>query len=154
MNFNTISPIDNRYYERVKQISVFFSLESWIKYRLRIEVHYLESLITKLLKTSPEFRDKYFVSDADLKIFIEKLNTFERDCDVKDILDIEKETRHDIKAIEYYIGNQIKKMDAKFHPFVNLIHFGLTSQDTNSVAFSCQLKIQRQYPWFQPSIIY
>lgn len=140
MNFNTISPIDNRYYERVKQISLFFSLESWIKYRLRIEVHYLESLITRLLKISPEFRERYFVSETDLKLFIDKLNTFEHDCDVQDILDIEKDTRHDIKAIEYYIGKQIKKMDSKFHPFINLIHFGLTSQDTNSVAFSCQLK--------------
>ena len=140
MNFNTISPIDNRYYERVKQISVFYSLESWIKYRLRIEVHYLESLIAYLLKISPEFREKYYLNENDLKIFKDKLNTFERDCDVKDILEIERETKHDIKAIEYYIGNQIRKMDSKFHPFINLIHFGLTSQDTNSVAFSCQLK--------------
>jgi adenylosuccinate lyase len=140
MNLNTISPIDNRYYEKVKQISVFFSLESWIKYRLRIEVHYLESLISKLLDVSPEFRERYYLTDIDLKIFKDKLNTFERDCDVKDILAIERQTRHDIKAIEYYIGNQIKNMDEKYHSFVNFIHFGLTSQDINSVAFSCQLK--------------
>jgi adenylosuccinate lyase len=140
MNLNTISPIDNLYYDKIKQISSYFSLESWIKYRLRIELHYLESLIINLLKFSPEFREKYYICEKDLKIFIDKLNIIERNCDVKDIIEIEKETEHDIKAIEYYIVNQIKKMDLKFHQFTNLVHFGLTSQDINSVAFSCQLK--------------
>lgn len=140
MNLNTLSPIDNRYYDKVKHIAPYFSLESWIKYRVKVEIHYLSHLIPKLLSTSPEFRDKYFLTDNELKQFIENLKTIECNCDIKAILEIEKEINHDIKAIEHYIIREIKKMNHIYNPLTNLVHFGLTSQDINSVAFSCQLK--------------
>ena len=59
------------------------------------------------------------------------------------IMEIEKETKHDIKAIEYYIGYYIRNSpfySPELDKIINLIHYGLTSQDINSVAFSLQLK--------------
>ena len=48
--------------------------------------------------------------------------------------DIEYQTNHDIKAIEYYINNQFEIK------YTNLVHFGLTSADISSVAYSYSLK--------------
>ena len=47
------------------------------------------------------------------------------------IKEIEKKTNHDVKAIEYFIRDEVKRLNVDFnHEF---IHFGLTSQDINSV---------------------
>ena len=116
---DTISPLDNRYFDKVKEIANNFSYFNWIKYRLKIEVDYLIALI-KILH------------DQDLT-HLENLYKNFNNVDFNIILIEEEKTRHDIKAIEHYIG---KILPAK----KNLIHFGLTSQDVNSVAFSLQLK--------------
>ena len=57
-----------------------------------------------------------------------------------EILSIEKETLHDIKAIELYLRKQYDELNIGPEKYKELIHFGLTSQDINSVAFSLQLK--------------
>ena len=48
----------------------------------------------------------------------------------KKIKDIEVETNHDVKAVEYYIQQQTNK---SFHPW---IHFALTSEDVNNLSYS------------------
>ena len=54
--------------------------------------------------------------------------------DAKRIKEIEKETNHDVKAIEYFLHSKIKK---QLHPW---IHFCLTSEDVNNLAYSLMWK--------------
>jgi len=116
---DNISPIDNRYFERVKEIANNFSYFNWIKYRVKIEVDYLIALAKILHNQDLTYLEKIY----------KNFNIIEMNV----ILDYERKTRHDIKAIEYYIASFIPAKK-------NLVHFGLTSQDINSVAFSLQLK--------------
>jgi adenylosuccinate lyase len=116
---DSISPIDNRYFDKVKEIANNFSYFSWIKYRVKIEVDYLIALAKLLHNQDLSHLEKLY----------KKFNIIEMNV----ILDFERKTKHDIKAIEYYIASFIPTKK-------NLVHFGLTSQDVNSMAFSLQLK--------------
>lgn len=119
MSHLAISPLDGRYHDKVNEVSKYFSTFAWVKFRLTIEIDYLISLVKLIEK-------------RDISFLIELYKNFDI-IELEKILEIEKTTKHDIKAIEYYIGSKIEEHK-------NLIHFGLTSQDINSVAFSLQLR--------------
>jgi adenylosuccinate lyase len=54
------------------------------------------------------------------------------------IKDIEEKTKHDVKAIEYFIREILKKTTLK--DIENFIHFGLTSEDINNIAIRLMLR--------------
>ena len=55
------------------------------------------------------------------------------------VKDIEKVTNHDVKAVEYYIKEQLDKMGS-FDEYKEFIHFGLTSQDINNTSVPLSIK--------------
>ncbi|HMZ44477.1 MAG TPA: adenylosuccinate lyase, partial [Anaerolineales bacterium] len=63
------------------------------------------------------------------------------DADAELILEYERKTRHDVKAIEYFI--QSKLQGTSLEDLIPWIHFGLTSEDTNSVGQAIALKESR-----------
>ena len=158
---NTISPIDNRYFNKIEEINNFFSYKSWVNYRLNVETNYL-ILLLKTLNDNNEFIINNYLDDNITGEFIEnlssKLNKYIfsfSDENLKEILDIEKKTLHDIKAIEYYLKSilangtiidicndlnvNVDKQNNILKKITEYIHFGLTSQDVNSVAFTLQI---------------
>ena len=48
-------------------------------------------------------------------------------------------TNHDVKAVEYFIRDFFKK-DKTLKKYINLIHFGLTSEDVNSLSYAILIK--------------
>jgi len=59
-------------------------------------------------------------------------------CGAKEVKEIEKTTKHDVKAIEYYIDEKLKKFQLeKIIPFV---HFACTSEDINNIAYGVMVK--------------
>ena len=118
---NCISPLDGRYQEKVQEIGDYFSNTAYTKNRCYIEKRYLHYLLKFL-----EFSEK----DVDYCF-----NYIEKDIDVKQIDLIEKEINHDVKAIEYYIKEELKDFEYKEY-----VHFGLTSQDINNTALTLMLK--------------
>ncbi|MFN8414165.1 MAG: adenylosuccinate lyase [Anaerolineales bacterium] len=62
-------------------------------------------------------------------------------ADAELILDYERKTRHDVKAIEYFI--QSKLQGASLNDLLSWIHFGLTSEDANSLGQAIALKESR-----------
>ena len=124
----SISPLDGRYHLKTKELSEYFSEYAYHKYRVSVEIEYLiyfsELNVFNLKKEDfKETKDIY------------RLFTVE---DAERIKEIEKTTNHDVKAIEYFIKEKLKQKDIEFnHEFV---HFGLTSQDINSVANVLRLK--------------
>ena len=65
--------------------------------------------------------------------------------DVENIKILETKLNHDVKAVEVYLRQ--KFMNIGLGNCVNFIHFGLTSQDINSIAYVTQL-------WYFKSKIY
>ena len=116
-----ISPIDGRYNKQTENLSDFFSEYALIKYRVFVEVKYLIALISEGI-IKPQ---------RDIIADLEKINTEFSVNDAFAIKEIEKETNHDVKAVEYFLKDKIKTIDSTI---VEFIHIGLTSQDINNTA--------------------
>ena len=128
---DTISPIDNRYFDKVSEMKFYFSYKSWIKYRILVELKYFKLLY----ETIPELYNSDITKDR-LNKFI---NISITNQDILDIIEIEKTTHHDIKSIEIWLRNRYDNLKIGSPHWKEYIHFGLTSQDINSIAFSLQL---------------
>ena len=119
-----LSPLDGRYSNSVKELNGFFSEAAIMRYRIYIEVEYLIAL---------SFEKKIEEFPALTKEQIENLRKIYRSFDMesaKHIKEVESETNHDVKAVEYYIQQKTEK---SFHPW---IHFALTSEDVNNLTYS------------------
>lgn len=124
-----ISPVDGRYHSKTALLSPYFSEYGLIKYRVQVEVEYFIALCR--LELFPEFpKEKY---DELRNIYL----TF-NEQDALRIKEIEKVTNHDVKAVEYFLRE--KWVEAGIGPYVEFIHFGLTSQDINNTAIPFSLK--------------
>ena len=134
MNYthNNISPLDNRYIEKVDELRKIFSEHALIKTRFIIEIDWLIFLCRNY---QTHFKS---ISKSSLK----KLNSFKDDFgdrDVQKIKKIEKRTNHDVKAVEYYIRSFFES-DKILKNYIHLIHFGLTSEDVNSLSYALMIK--------------
>ena len=129
---HNLSPLDNRYRDKVSDITECFSESALIKVRFVIEVEWLIFLCTNYPK---KFKPLSKESISKLK----KFKTNFSDKDVIRIKNIEKKTNHDVKAVEYFIRDYFKK-DKNLTKYTNLIHFGLTSEDVNSLSYAVMIE--------------
>ncbi|MFZ2897211.1 MAG: adenylosuccinate lyase [Saprospiraceae bacterium] len=126
-----ISPIDGRYAAQTKVLADYFSEYALIRYRVLIEVEYFKALATIPL---PGLENLPARTEEELTRLV---NAFSLD-DAERIKSIEKETNHDVKAVEYFLKEQFDRLG--LGPFKEFIHFGLTSQDINNTATPLLLK--------------
>ena len=129
---NNISPLDSRYAEKIVPIREAFSEKALIKTRFIIEINWLLFLCNKMPYDFPKLS----------KISINKILKFRESFSDKDVLKIKKiesVTNHDVKAIEYFIANFFKR-DKQLKKYINLIHYGLTSEDINSLSYAIMIK--------------
>ena len=132
-SLTAISPLDGRYQQKVSSLSEHFSEFGLIKYRVLVEIAWLKSLaVTKGLAEIPN------IGDAGLSKLDKLANGFSL-SDAEEIKRIESTTNHDVKAVEYWIRDQIKDDPdlSKLSPF---IHFACTSEDINNLAHLLSLQ--------------
>lgn len=130
-SLNAISPIDGRYFDKVKEFSVYFSEAALIKYRILVEVEYFIALCELPL---PQLKGV----DASLFDKLRGLYINFSDQDAEAIKKIEAVTNHDVKAVEYFLKEQFDALGLS--DFKEFIHFGLTSQDINNTAIPLSIK--------------
>ena len=141
MELNTlqaISPVDGRYRTKVERLSKYFSEMGLIAYRVQVEVEYLIALSQLGIPQLPPISD-------DVVLILRKLY-LEFDLEsASRIKAIEQVTNHDVKAVEYFIKEQLEVHQIAINP--EFIHFGLTSQDVNNTAIPRLLKdfFQQEY---------
>ena len=119
-----ISPIDGRYRSKTVELDDFFSEFALIRYRVMVEVEYFISLCELPLPQLEKFNGDY----DDLRAIYEEFQLE----DAEEIKEIEKETNHDVKAVEYFLKRRFDEMELT--EFKEFLHFGLTSQDINNTA--------------------
>jgi len=124
-----INPLDGRYTDKTSELAEFVSEYALIKYRVEVEIKYLLALskigvVRKINKAEQEKLDE----------IISHFNIGE----ALKIKEIENETKHDIKAIEKYLRQAFAKNSLK--DISEMIHFGLTSEDINNIAYRLMLK--------------
>lgn len=120
---DAISPLDGRYAADAAPLRAYFSERALIQRRLRVELRYLDSLLQALAK-----------SPAGLSARLEALTTDNRLVDA--VKAHEAVTRHDVKAVEYALADALA---ADYPDVVNWLHWGLTSEDVNNLAYALML---------------
>ena len=135
-----ISRIDGRYRKQVHYLDEYFSEFGLMKYRVWVEIDYFLFLAsTKLFKVSPKTTR-----------FLNQLKEDFSQEHAQFIKDIEKTTNHDVKAVEYFLKEQLKNNgDEQLGEWV---HFGLTSQDINNTAIPLLWKYALENEYF-PAIL-
>ena len=102
-SIHSISPIDGRYQSKTKNLAPYFSEASLIKYRIKVEVEYFITLCELPL---PQLMNV----DHNLFKDLRSLYLNFRDEYAERVKDIEKVTNHDVKAVEYFIKEQMEDL--------------------------------------------
>jgi adenylosuccinate lyase len=127
-SLSAISAVDGRYRRQVHHLDEYFSEYALMKYRVLVEIEYLSFLSGK----------KFFkLSGKGTKQLAKLKDEFGLE-DAQEIKQIEHTTNHDVKAVEYFIKQELEKAgetDVK-----EWVHFGLTSQDINNTAIPLSWK--------------
>jgi len=132
MTLHLLSPLDGRYAETTSPLRNYFSEFAFLRDRVRVELNFLLALSkTDLVRP---------LSDSESSQ-IESIITNFSDVDAELILEHERKTRHDVKAIEYFIQNKLQ--GSSLEDLIPWIHFGLTSEDTNSLGQAISLNESR-----------
>lgn len=135
-----ISPVDGRYHHQVQHLNEYFSEYGLMKYRVQVEIEYLLFLEKK----------KFLSLPANAKKHLEKLSENFGPDEAQQIKHIEATTNHDIKAVEYFLKQELEKCGAA--EAKEWIHFGLTSQDINNTAIPLSWKNAIEYDYL-PEIL-
>ena len=125
-----ISPIDGRYSVQSENLRNYFSEAALFKFRIWVEIQYLLELISTKVLT-------YQLSGDEIN-YLEGLYKEFSLTDAFEIKNIESTTRHDIKAVEYFIKNKLQRINRE--DLSEFVHFALTSQDINNTAIPLSLK--------------
>ena len=127
-----IGPVDGRYHNATKDLSVYFSESGLIQYRIRVEVYYLLALAELPI---PNIDFAALLNQAQqLKDWASNPST----ADILRVKEIEKTTNHDVKAVEYVVKEKLDAMGLS--AYREWVHFGLTSQDINNTSIPLSIK--------------
>jgi len=127
-----ISPIDGRYAAKVSELSECFSEYALLKNRVKVEVVWLITLSKEV--AIPECRLLSAMEEKSLRQIIIDFTPAE----AEKIKKIESVTNHDVKAVEYYLKEQLA--DTSLNDISEFIHFACTSEDINNLSHALMLK--------------
>ena len=128
--WHALSPLDGRYSATGSELSKYFSEYALMERRVFVEIRYFKALLKIKLPGFEKFEE----------VWLKELDAIYEDFDERAmarIKEIEARTRHDVKAVEYYIQ---EKMTGNLAPYKEFIHLALTSQDINNTAIPLTLK--------------
>lgn len=110
---DALSPLDGRYAEQTRELSALFSEAALITERIEVELAWLRALAAEPavdgIRTPP----------PPVK------------PDPEAVKRIETKTRHDVKAVEYFLKEQLSG-----YPHLSYLHFACTSVDIDNVAYA------------------
>jgi adenylosuccinate lyase len=131
-----LSPLDGRYARTADPLRAYFSEQALIGYRVRIELAWLQALAAErgIREIRPFSRKTVLAFENLVKNFSER--------DAEHIKNIEAETNHDVKAIEYWLKAKLAK-NSEAQRSLEFIHFACTSEDINNLAYALMLRESR-----------
>ena len=135
-SLTAISPIDGRYAGKVEQFRPVFSEYGLIRFRVQVEIRWLQALATH-----EKITEVPALSDAADQILNSIIHDFS-EADAQRVKDIEKTTNHDVKAVEYFLKEKISG-NSKLEYISEFIHFACTSEDINNLSYALMLKAGR-----------
>jgi adenylosuccinate lyase len=133
---NAISPIDGRYADKCAELRPLFSERGLIRQRVRVEALWL-----KALAADPQVVELRGLPSEALTV-LDALAAELNDADAAEVKRIERETNHDVKAVEYFVKNRLDGVPA-WRSRREFVHFACTSEDINNLSYALMLKEAR-----------
>jgi adenylosuccinate lyase len=124
-----LSPLDGRYARAVDALREYLSEYALFRDRVGVEIAYLRALSQRTPLVRP-------LTPAEDQFLLSILESFSSAA-AQRIQMLERETRHDVKAVEYFLRERLVK--TTLHDLVPWLHFGLTSEDVNQTAMAFEL---------------
>ncbi|OGR52128.1 MAG: adenylosuccinate lyase [Elusimicrobia bacterium GWA2_62_23] len=136
-DMEAVSPLDGRYAARLGGLKHLAGEGALAGYRVLVECRYLE----KLCATPGIGARRLTAAEKALLAKLPRLSA----ADAQRIAAIEETgvpgipaTRHDVKAVEYFIKEKLRRTSLK--DLSELVHFALTSEDVNNIAYALMLR--------------
>src|SRR5690554_4263901 len=127
-----ISPVDGRYGSRCDDLRTITSEYGLIRNRVKVEVRWLEALAA-----ASQIAEVPALSVDGSRLLREISLNFSV-AGAARIKEIERTTNHDVKAVEYYIKEQMES-NAELNAISEFVHFACTSEDINNLSYSLML---------------
>ena len=135
-SLTAISPIDGRYARKTAVLRPYFSEYGLIYHRVVVEIRWLQALsCNSEIKEVPEFTES---ANQTLQSIIDNFTPAQAEL----IKEIERTTNHDVKAVEYFLKEQIAN-NTELEPISEFFHFACTSEDINNLSHALMLKAGR-----------
>jgi adenylosuccinate lyase len=132
VTLTALSPLDGRYAGKVAGLREHFSEFGLIRHRIRIELAWLSALATDpAIPEVPSFSDS-------TKNLIAEVGARFAPADAVRVKAIERETNHDVKAVEYWLKERFAAVP-ELARVTEFVHFACTSEDINNLAHGVAL---------------
>jgi adenylosuccinate lyase len=132
---SALSPLDGRYAAKTDKLRPILSEAGFMHNRVKVEIAWLQALsqagFDEIKRFSPE-----------ATAHLDKMAAEFSEQDAARIKEIEAVTNHDVKAVEYWLKEQVKDVP-ELVAASEFIHFGCTSEDINNTSHGMMLKAAR-----------
>lgn len=135
-SLTAISPIDGRYARKTATLRPYFSEYGLIYHRVIVEIRWIQALSQQ----SDIHEIPVFSTEANQ--LLEGIITNFSTANAQRIKDIESTTNHDVKAVEYFLKEQISDSQ-ELSAISEFFHFACTSEDINNLSHALMLKSGR-----------
>ena len=139
LSVQPLSPLDGRYRSVVSELGEYLSEAGLNRARIHVEIEWLIQLANRgVLETATPLLEAQV---AELR----KVVTDFSDADVAELATTEATTKHDVKAVEYFVRARLEKLNRK--DLLELTHFGCTSEDINNLSYAITVRDAMNNVW-------
>ncbi|WLI88707.1 adenylosuccinate lyase [Massilia sp. R2A-15] len=132
---SALSPLDGRYAAKTDKLRPILSEAGFMHHRVKVEIAWLQAL------SQAGFAEiKPFSKEANA--LLDKMAADFTEAHAARIKEIEAVTNHDVKAVEYWLKEQVKDVP-ELVAATEFIHFACTSEDINNTSHGMMLKAAR-----------
>jgi adenylosuccinate lyase len=132
---SALSPLDGRYAAKTDKLRPILSEAGFMHHRVKVEIAWLQALsqagFAEIKPFSPE-----------ANAVLDNMAANFSEADAARIKAIEAVTNHDVKAVEYWLKEQVKDVP-ELVAATEFIHFACTSEDINNTSHGMMLKAAR-----------
>jgi adenylosuccinate lyase len=130
---NSLTALDGRYARLTTDLADIFSEYGLIRHRVFVEIEWLKFILTDLKLDQFDFSGLANLDRICTSFSIDDANR---------VKEIERTTNHDVKAVEYFIKEELEKTGLDH--IKEWVHFACTSDDINNTAYALMLKKGKQ----------
>lgn len=124
-----LSPIDGRYRVQIAPLAAYLSEFSLVRVRVEVETLFLSALSKQNIIRNLTTHEKRLLESLGPEMTID---------DVREVKSVEERIKHDVKAAEVYLREKLSQ--TSLNDVIEMIHFGLTSEDINNLSYRLMLK--------------